>query len=93
LGARLAIGTATITLAPLVVNLRSLERCGNMTFNSVKLASGTTLHFQADPARELRVDLDRAYQPRDELTLVIDYHTNGHAKGGGLQGFGRIDLR
>lgn len=86
-----AIGTATITLAPLVVNLRSLELdAANMTFNSVKLASGTTLHFQADPAREkLRVDLDRAYQPRDELTLVIDYHTNGHAKGGGLQGFGR----
>jgi aminopeptidase N len=60
-----------------------------MTFNSVKLASGTTLHFQADPAREKLCRLDRAYQPRDELTLVIDYHTNGHAKGGGLQGFGR----
>jgi aminopeptidase N len=86
-----AIGTATITLAPLVVNLRSIELdAANMTFNSVKLIAGTSLRYQADAAREkLRVDLDRAYQPTDELTLVIDYRTNGHAKGAGLQGFGK----
>jgi len=86
-----AIGTATITFAPLVVNLRSIELdAANMTFNSVKLTTGSALHFESDATRQkLRVDLDRGYQPADVISIVIDYHTNGHAKGSGLQGFGK----
>ncbi|HEX8707546.1 MAG TPA: M1 family aminopeptidase [Pyrinomonadaceae bacterium] len=78
-----AFGTAAITLAPLTVNLRSVEfDAGNMTINSVKLASGAPLRYQADAAAEkLRIELDRAYQPADALTLVIDYRTNGKASG------------
>ena len=74
-----AIGTATITLKPQVNNLRFVELdATNMTFNSVKLASGATLKFETDTAKEkLRLTLDRAYQPADVLTLTIDYRTNG----------------
>src|SRR6185312_8514487 len=73
------IGTATITMKPQVNNLRVVELdATNMTFNSVKLASGAMLKFETDTAREkLRLTLDREYQPTDVLTLTIDYHTNG----------------
>jgi aminopeptidase N len=86
-----AIGTATITFAPLNANLRRVEfDAAYMTFNSVKLASGTPLKFEADARNEkLRVTLDRAYQPADVITVVIDYRTNGTVAGGGLPGFGR----
>jgi aminopeptidase N len=87
-----ALGVATITFAPLVSNLRSIEfDAADMTFNSVKLSSGTPLQFKTDAAKEkLRVALDRAYQPKDVLTLVIDYHTNGAVTQRGLYGsFGR----
>src|SRR5204863_2135029 len=44
-----AIGTETITLAPLVADLRRVELdAANMTFNSVKLATGTPLKFELD---------------------------------------------
>ena len=74
-----AIGTATITLKPQVNNLRVVELdATNMTFNSVKLASGAALKFETDAAKEkLRLLLDREYQPADVLTLLVDYHTNG----------------
>ena len=87
-----AIGTATITFAPLAKDFRRVEfDAANMTFTSVKLASGTTLKFETEAAKEkLRIELDRAYQPTDVLTLQIDYHTNGAASEPGLLGqFGR----
>ncbi|MCA1558322.1 MAG: M1 family metallopeptidase, partial [Acidobacteria bacterium] len=86
-----AIGTATITLAPLTSNLRHVDLdAGNMTFNSVRLASGAPLKFEADAkAEKLRITLDRAYQPANVITVVIDYRTNGVTAGGGLAGFGR----
>jgi aminopeptidase N len=85
------MGTATITFAPLNANLRRVEfDAAYMTFNSVKLASGTPLKFETDAKNEkLRITLDRAYQPANIITVVIDYHTNGTAVGGGLPGFGR----
>src|SRR5205085_1102011 len=86
-----ATGTETITLAPLVKDLRRVELdAANMTFNSVKLATGPPLKFEMDaPAEKLRIDLDRAYQPTDVLTFVIDYHTNGITTQRGIAGFGR----
>jgi aminopeptidase N len=86
-----AIGTATITFAPLVPNLRQVEfDAANMTFNSVKLSNGAALQYEADaPVEKLRVKLDHPYQPSDVLTVTIDYHTNGYAKGSGLQGYGK----
>src|SRR5205085_1599457 len=61
------IGTETITLAPLVKDLRRVELdAANMSFNSVKLAAGTPLKFEPDASAEkLRIELDRAYQPTD----------------------------
>ncbi len=74
-----AIGTETITLAPLLTDLsRIVLDAANMTFNSIKLASGAPLKFEFDQSQEkLRITLDRAYQPSDVLNIVIDYHTNG----------------
>ncbi|HEV7398076.1 MAG TPA: hypothetical protein VGN86_16310, partial [Pyrinomonadaceae bacterium] len=47
------IGTATIAMKPQVNNLRVVELdATNMTFNSVKLASGAMLKFETDTARE-----------------------------------------
>jgi len=85
-----AVGTATITFAPLRADLSRVEfDAGNMTFNSVKLANGTPLKYESDDAREkLAVTLDRAYQPADVVTVVIAYHTNGTASRPGLPGFG-----
>lgn len=86
-----AIGTATITFAPLADNLREVAfDAANMTFNSVKLASGTPLQFTADaPNEKLRIALDHAYKTTDVLTVVVDYHTNGVDKETGIGGFGR----
>jgi aminopeptidase N len=86
-----ALGTATITFIPLTTNLQSVEfDAANMTFSSVKLASGAPLKFEANPAKEkLRITLDRAYQPTDVLTIVIAYNTNGVSTDTGIGGFGR----
>jgi aminopeptidase N len=86
-----AMGTASITFAPLVPNLRQVEfDAANMTFNSVRLAGGAPLQYEVNaPAEKLLVKLDHPYQPKDVLTVTIDYHTNGYAKGSGLQGYGK----
>ena len=86
-----ALGTETITLAPLLTNLRQVELdAANMTFNSVKLSSGAPLKFETDESQEkLRITLDRPYQPNETLNLVIDYHTNGVTTARGIAGFGR----
>jgi aminopeptidase N len=86
-----ALGTETITLSPLITNLRMIELdAANMTFNSVKLASGAPLKFESNTQQEkLRISLDRAYQPNDQLNIVIDYHTNGVTTARGIAGFGR----
>lgn len=88
-----AIGTETIVLAPLVTDLGRIELdAANITFTSVKLATGTALKYENDVAnKKLRVTLDRPYQPAQELTLEMEYHTNGPQNklvgltGGGLR--------
>lgn len=86
-----ALGTATITLAPLVANMRSFELdATNMTFASITLASGAPLNYEVKPKEEkLRVNLDRAYQPSDEITIQVTYNTNGTLKENGILGFGQ----
>jgi aminopeptidase N len=86
-----AIGTATLTLTPLVNDLKRVELdAGNLTINSIKFASGAPLKFENDTKKEkLDIGLDRAYQPSDVLTVVIDYHTNAASPGslfGGTRG-------
>ena len=73
-----AIGTATITLAPVVKDLRRVDfDAAYMTVSAAALASGAPLKFEYDLAKEkLSVLLDRAYQPTEELTVVVTYHTN-----------------
>src|SRR6202140_3347005 len=73
-----AIGTATITLAPMIKDLRRVDfDAAYMTISGAALPSGTPLKFEYDATKEkLSVLLDRAYQPSEELTVVISYHTN-----------------
>jgi aminopeptidase N len=81
-----AIGTATITLAPVVKDLRRVDLdAAYMTVAGASLKAatgrdagpGVPLKFEYDATREkLSVLLDRAYQPAEEITLIISYHTN-----------------
>jgi len=73
-----AIGTATITLAPVVKDLRRVDfDAAYMTVSGAALRSGAPLKFEYDATKEkLSVLLDRTYQPAEELTVVISYHTN-----------------
>jgi aminopeptidase N len=73
-----AIGTASITLAPVVKDLRRVDfDAAYMTVSGATLQSGTPLATEYDATRQqLSILLDRAYQPDEELTLVISYHTN-----------------
>jgi aminopeptidase N len=72
-----AIGTETITLAPTVKDLKRVDLdAAFMVFESAKLAKGTPLTFAFDDKKErLTINLDRAYQPNEEITIVISYHT------------------
>ncbi|MFZ0064432.1 MAG: M1 family aminopeptidase [Pyrinomonadaceae bacterium] len=89
------IGTETIVLAPLVNNLARIELdAANMTFSSVKLKSGTALKYENDAKNEkLHIDLDRSYQPSQELILLIDYRTNGLTNGSRNLGFAGGGIR
>jgi len=73
-----AIGSATITLAPTVKDLRRVDfDAGLMTVSGATLLNGSPLKFEYDETKEkLSILLDRAYQPNEELTVVISYRTN-----------------
>jgi aminopeptidase N len=73
-----AIGTATITVSPLAKDFRRISLdAAYMTVSTVTLAAGAPLKFEYDVTNEkLAVFLDRAYQPAEEITVVISYHTN-----------------
>ncbi|HJZ81030.1 MAG TPA: hypothetical protein VKD91_11815, partial [Pyrinomonadaceae bacterium] len=62
-----AIGSATITFAPAIRDVRRVEfDAAFLTVSGVTLANGTQLKFESDAAREtLAVLLDRAYQPNE----------------------------
>jgi aminopeptidase N len=72
-----ALGTEVITFSPLVNDLRSITLdAASMSFSSVKLNGRTPLKYDFDEQhQQLRIVLDRAYQPTDEIKLVINYHT------------------
>ena len=81
-------GVETFVFKPLLANLRKIELdAAEMTITSVKMAAGNALQFQMDlPNQKLRIELGRPSQPAEEITLVIDYHTNGPHKGGPVCG-------
>ena len=74
-----AYGTAAITFSPLAeTNTISLD-AGMLTVNSVTLQTGNQLSFSYDGSDKndaLKITLDRIYKPSEEITLIIDYHTN-----------------
>jgi len=73
-----AIGSATITFAPIVKDLRRVDfDAALMTISAATLANGSPLKFEYDETKEkLSILLDRAYQPNEELTVVVSYRTN-----------------
>lgn len=72
------IGTATITLAPLVPDLKTVNLdAGLMIINSVKM-NGKNLVFDYDEKESnLSVKLDRAYRIGEPITFTVDYRTKG----------------
>src|SRR5215831_10774673 len=66
-----AIGTETITLAPTIRDLKTVELdAAFMVFESAKLAKGTPLKFAFDDKKEkLTISLDRPYQLNEEITI------------------------
>src|SRR5262245_41815906 len=64
-----AIGTATITLAPIIKDLRRVDfDAAYMTISGATLSSGPPLKWEYDANKEnLSILLDRAYQPAEEL--------------------------
>jgi len=83
-------GVETMSLKPLLSDLRRVELdAAEMTITSVKMASDALKFDQDLPNQKLRIELGRSFQPADELTLVIEYHTNGaQARLAGLVGAG-----
>src|SRR6478672_9117430 len=78
------LGRETLVFAPLIPNLQTIKLdAANITPTAIKLGRKSSsetpsLQFVTDAANEkVTVTLDRTYQPADELTLIIDYHTNG----------------
>ncbi|MDQ6653365.1 MAG: hypothetical protein M3Y84_11540, partial [Acidobacteriota bacterium] len=82
------IGIETMVFRPLLEDLQSIELdAANITVTSVKLAGAGTLKYDIDRQKDkLRIALGRGYQPSDELTVVIEYHTDGPQSR--LRGFG-----
>ncbi|MEP6570893.1 MAG: M1 family aminopeptidase [Acidobacteriota bacterium] len=72
-------GVETFVFKPLAADLRKIELdAAEMAITSVKMASGSELKFQMDLRNQkLRIDLERPYQITEEITLAIEYHTNG----------------
>ncbi|MDQ4122669.1 MAG: M1 family metallopeptidase [Acidobacteriota bacterium] len=78
-----AYGTATLTFAPLLANTKTATfHAALASVGSVKLADGKALQYKLDSEKEtLVVDLDRAYQPNQIVTIAIDYRS-GKPRGG-----------
>jgi aminopeptidase N len=79
-----ASGIETITFSPLVNDLRNISLdAASMSFSSIKLSDKTPLKYEFDEKnQQLRIVLDRAYQPADEIKLVIGYQTVRRLIGG-----------
>ena len=72
-----ALGTETIMFSPLVNDLRNIALdAASMSFSSIKLNGKTPLKYEFDEKnQQLRIVLDRAYQPADQIKIVISYQT------------------
>ncbi|HEX8263960.1 MAG TPA: M1 family aminopeptidase [Pyrinomonadaceae bacterium] len=82
-----AFGTATLTFAPLLANTKTVTfNAALSAINSVKLSDGKALQYKSDADKgTLVINLDRAYQPNQPVTIVIDYRS-GKPKGESVVG-------
>src|SRR5438477_13184107 len=69
-------GDTTVTFKPTKPDFRSIELDAvGLTFDTVKLdPSGNSLHYRTT-ATEVIVDLDKAYQPADTISIRFTYTT------------------
>lgn len=73
-----AFGTAEITFSPLIQLDKISLDAGFLTINSIKL-SEKSVQFDysgGDKNDNLKITLDRKYQPNEQVTVKIDYRTN-----------------
>lgn len=78
-----AQGITAVTLSPLSSTDRITLDAGMLTVNSVRTDNGTPLKFNYDGGDKndgLEILLDRNYNKDEELTVIIDYHTNWQNK-------------
>lgn len=67
-------GETTITFQPFGDDVREIEiDAGNMTFNSVKLASGPALKFRYADDEKLYVTLDKVYPAGKDVAIAVSY--------------------
>jgi|JI10StandDraft_1071094.scaffolds.fasta_scaffold10559_4 aminopeptidase N len=74
-----AYGKATFSFSMLKTADKIALDAGMLTINSISLLNGKALIFNYDGGDKndgLEIMLDRVYQLNEEITLVIDYHTN-----------------
>jgi aminopeptidase N len=74
-----AYGATTISFTPFNQTNQVFFDAGMLTINSITLANSTPLQFNYDGGDKndgLAIMLDRMYQPEEEITVKIDYHTN-----------------
>lgn len=75
---RQAFGVASITLAPLEPVTKITLDAAHLTINSIT-AENESLGFEYDRSDKddsLKITLNRAYPPNEDLTIKIDYRTN-----------------
>lgn len=76
-----AIGSATITLSPLLTTDHIALDAGQLSVGAVQLADHTPLSYSYDGGDQndaLKITLNRKYAAGEKLVLVIDYHSNYH---------------
>lgn len=74
-----ASGTAAITFTMLKTDHKIAFDAGMLTINSVNILSGKPLMYKYDGGDKndgLEIELDRTYALNEELTVIINYHTN-----------------
>lgn len=74
-----ASGTATITFSPIIATNQIALDAAMLTINSISLQNGTVLKYEydgSDKDNALNITFDRIYNANEEVTIVIDYHTN-----------------
>src|ERR1051325_4714741 len=71
-----ALVSETLTFSPLISDLRSITLdAASLRFSDIKLGKTSLKYVFDEKKQHLTIDLDRAYQPSDDVKVVITYQT------------------